>query len=268
MEEEGNVVDTTALSKALLAAEAARVPLDPLTASAPGLTVEQAYQVQLASVKTRIAKGRRIVGKKIGLTSKAMQDLLGVREPDYGHLLDDMLLMEGEPCPRSALLLPKVEGEVAFVLKGRLRGPGVHLADVLRATEGVMASLEIVDSRVRDWKITLADTVADNASSGMYALGNRPVPLSDVDLRLCGMVMERRGEQVSTGNGAACLGHPLNAALWLADTLVRVGRPLRAGDTVLTGALGPVVPAAPGDVFEARIDGLGDVRVAFGKEES
>nr|WP_275407027.1 fumarylacetoacetate hydrolase family protein [Actinomadura bangladeshensis] len=182
-------------------------------------------------------------------------------------LFADMAVPDGEEIPAGAVLQPRAEAEVALVLEHDLTHERHTVADVIRATAFALPAIEVVGSRVRDWDITLADTVADNASSGMYALGNRPVLLKDVDLRLCGMVMERRGEQVSTGNGAACLGHPLNAALWLADTLVRVGRPLRAGDTVLTGALGPVVPAAPGEVFEARIDGLGDVRVAFGKEE-
>ncbi|RKS67791.1 2-keto-4-pentenoate hydratase [Actinomadura pelletieri DSM 43383] len=230
-------------------------------------TVDDAYAVQDALTETWLAAGRRLAGRKIGLTSRAVQEQLGVDSPDFGMLFADMAVPDGAEIPVGAVLQPRAEAEVALVLDRDLTHERHTAADVIRATAFALPAIEVVGSRVRDWDITLVDTVADNASSGMYVLGNRPVPLKDVDLRLCGMVMERRGEQVSTGNGAACLGHPLNAALWLADTLVRVGRPLRAGDTVLTGALGPVVPAAPGDVFEARVDGLGDVRVAFGKEE-
>ena len=231
-------------------------------------TAAEAYAVQALGTERAVLDGRRLVGRKIGLTSVAVQRQLGVDSPDFGALFADMCLPDGAEVPAGAVLQPKTEAEVALVLDRDLDRERHTVADLIRATAFALPAIEVVGSRVRDWDITLADTVADNASSGMYALGNRPVPLSDVDLRLCGMVMERRGEQVSTGNGAACLGHPLNAALWLADTLVRVGRPLRAGDTVLTGALGPVVPAAPGDVFEARIDGLGDVRVAFGRAEA
>ncbi|WP_325050863.1 2-keto-4-pentenoate hydratase [Actinomadura spongiicola] len=230
-------------------------------------TVDDAYAVQDALTGTWLAAGRRLAGRKIGLTSRAVQEQLGVDSPDFGMLFADMAVPDGAEIPAGAVLQPRAEAEVALVLDRDLTHERHTAADVIRATAFALPAIEVVGSRVQDWDITLVDTVADNASSGMYVLGNRPVPLKDVDLRLCGMVMERRGEQVSTGNGAACLGHPLNAALWLADTLVRVGRPLRAGDTVLTGALGPVVPAAPGDVFEARVDGLGDVRVAFGKEE-
>lgn len=255
--------DPTALSEALLAAEAARASIEPLTATLPALTVEQAYQVQLASVRARVAKGRRVIGKKIGLTSKAMQDLLGVREPDYGHLLDDMLLMEGEPCPRAALLLPKVEGEVAFVLKSRLRGPGVHVADVLRATEGVMASLEIVDSRIRDWKIKLADTVADNASSARFVLGSRLLPVEDLDLRRIGMYLEKNGQVVNSGAGVAVWGHPAAAVAWLANKLAAFDVALEAGEVVLSGAVTAAVDVAAGDVVEAHFDRLGSVAVRF-----
>ncbi|QFG27628.1 2-keto-4-pentenoate hydratase [Actinomadura sp. WMMB 499] len=228
-------------------------------------TPEHAYAVQERLTERRLAEGHRLVGRKIGLTSRAVQEQFGVGTPDFGMLFADMAVPDGEEIPAGAVLQPRAEAEVALVLEDDLAHERHTVADVIRATAFALPAIEVVGSRVRDWDITLPDTIADNASSGMYVLGNRPVKLADVDLRLCGMVLERRGEQLSTGTGAACLGHPLNAALWLADTMVRVGRPLRAGDTVLTGALGPVVPAAPGDVFEARVDGLGDVRVAFGR---
>lgn len=257
------MVDIATLSERLLAAEASCTPLDPLTVSTPGFDVERAYQVQLASVRTRVGKGRRVIGKKIGLTSKAMQDLLGVREPDYGHLLDDMLLLEGEPCPRSALLLPKVEGEVAFVLKSRLRGPGVNVPDVLRATEGVMASLEIVDSRIRDWKIKLADTVADNASSARFVLGSRMLPVHELDLRRVGMFLEKNGQVVNSGAGVAVWGHPAAAVAWLANRLAGFDVALEPGEVVLSGAVTAAVDVAAGDVVEAHFDRLGSVSVRF-----
>lgn len=253
-----------AAAERLLGAHASGTPCAPVRDLITA--VDDAYAVQERLTERWLGEGRRLAGRKIGLTSRAVQEQLGVDSPDFGMLFADMAVPDGEEIPAGAVLQPRAEAEVALVLEHDLRHERHTAADVIRATAFALPAVEVVGSRVRDWDITLADTVADNASSGLYVLGNRPVPLKDVDLRLCGMVLERRGEQVSTGTGAACLGHPLNAALWLADTLVRVGRPLRAGDTVLTGALGPVVPAAPGDVFEARVDGLGDVRVAFGKE--
>ncbi|WP_279433636.1 fumarylacetoacetate hydrolase family protein [Actinomadura sp. KC345] len=256
-------IDTAA--ERLLGAYASGAPCEPVRDLIGA--ADDAYAVQDRLTERWLRDGRRLAGRKIGLTSRAVQAQIGVDSPDFGMLFADMAVPDGEEIPAGAVLQPRAEAEVALVLEHDLTHERHTAADVIRATAFALPAIEVVGSRVRDWDITLADTVADNASSGMYALGNRPVLLRDVDLRLCGMVMERRGEQASTGNGAACLGHPLNAALWLADTLARVGRPLRAGDTVLTGALGPVVPAAPGDVFEARIDGLGDVRVAFGKEE-
>ncbi|WP_279486649.1 fumarylacetoacetate hydrolase family protein [Actinomadura sp. 6K520] len=255
-----------AAAERLLGAYATGTPCEPVRDLIG--TAGDAYAVQERLTERWLTEGRRLAGRKIGLTSRAVQAQIGVDSPDFGMLFADMAVPDGDEIPAGAVLQPRAEAEVALVLEHDLTHERHTVADVIRATAFALPAIEVVGSRVRDWDITLADTVADNASSGMYALGSRPVPLADVDLRLCGMVLERRGEQVSTGNGAACLGHPLNAALWLADTLVRVGRPLRAGDTVLTGALGPVVPAAPGDVFEARVDGLGDVRVAFGKEES
>ncbi|MDL4777323.1 MULTISPECIES: 2-keto-4-pentenoate hydratase [Thermomonosporaceae] len=249
----------------ILGAYASGVPCPPVRDLIG--TADAAYAVQERLTGHWLGEGRRLTGRKIGLTSRAVQAQLGVGSPDFGMLFADMAVPDGAEIPAGAVLQPRAEAEVALVLDRDLTHERHTAADLIRATAFALPAVEVVGSRVRDWDITLADTVADNASSGMYVLGNRPTALGDVDLRGCGMVLERRGEQVSTGTGAACLGHPLNAALWLADTLVRVGRPLRAGDTVLTGALGPVVPVVPGDVLEARIGGLGDVRVAFAKEE-
>ncbi|MFC6883145.1 MULTISPECIES: 2-keto-4-pentenoate hydratase [Actinomadura] len=254
-----------AAAERILGAYASGVPCAPVRDLIT--TADEAYAVQERLTERWLADGRRLAGRKIGLTSKAVQSQLGVDSPDFGMLFADMAVPDGAEIPAGAVMQAKAEAEVALVLEHDLVHERHTVADLIRATAFALPAIEVVGSRIRDWDITLADTVADNASCGMYVLGNRPVALADVDLRLCGMVVERRGEQVSTGTGAACLGHPLNAALWLADTLARLGRPLRAGDTVLTGALGPMVAAVPGDVLEARVDGLGDVRVAFAAEE-
>ena len=197
------------------------------------------------------------------MTSIAMQKLIGVDEPDYGHLFDSMLVREGEPIECSRLLLPKVEGEVAFVLNRRLKGPGVTIADVLRATEGVMASIEIVDSRVRDWKIKLPDTIADNASSARFVVGSRLVDPAGIDLRLVGMVMEKNGEVVSTGAGAAVLGHPAASVAWLANKIGEFGIALEEGEIILSGALTAAVDARAKDSFLMSFGGLGTVGVRF-----
>ncbi|MFE3651309.1 2-keto-4-pentenoate hydratase [Streptomyces sp. NPDC059152] len=259
-------VGVSAAARQLLAAHATRTPCDPVRDLIDG--VDEAYAVQEILARSWLAAGRRPVGRKIGLTSRSVQRQLGVESPDFGVLFSDMAVPDGAEVPAGAVLQPRAEAEVALVLERDLTHERHTVADVLRATAFALPAIEVVGSRIRDWDITLTDTIADNASCGMYVLGNRPSRLADLDLRLCGMVLERRGEQVSTGAGAACLGHPLNAAIWLADTLVRCGRPLRAGDTVLTGALGPMVRTAPGDVLEARIEGLGDVRVAFARDDA
>lgn len=223
-----------------------------------------AYAVQEFNTARWLSTGRRLVGRKIGLTSPAVQRQLGVDQPDYGMLFADMCVDEGAEIAPGRLLQPKVEAEIAFVLGRDLPYPDSTVGEVLRAIDFAVAAIEVVDSRIADWKIGFLDTVADNASSGLYVLGSRPVRLADVDLVQCGMVMERAGEVVSTGAGRACLGNPLSAAAWLARTMAAMGRPLAAGDTILSGALGPMVAAAPGDVVEARISGLGSVTAAFG----
>ncbi len=241
------------------------VPCAPVRDLLPAGDLDAAYAVQSLLTGRRLAEGRRITGWKVGLTSPAVQRQLGVDTPDFGALFDDTAVPDGAELPWGAVLQPKAEAEVALVLEHDLPHERHTVADVIRATAFALPAVEVVGSRIRDWDITAVDTVADNASSGAYVLGTRPVPLRDLDLRTAGMVLERRGEPVSTGAGVACLGHPLHAAVWLADTLVRLGTPLRAGDTVLTGALGPMAAVAPGDVLEARIDGLGSVRAAFGR---
>jgi len=221
------------------------------------------YRVQDLNTNRRLAEGARLVGRKIGLTSVAVQKQLGVDQPDYGMLFADMARADGETVSMTRLIQPKVEGEIAFVLGRDLDFATPTIADLLRAVDFAVVAIEIVDSRVQNWDIRLVDTIADNASAAMYVLGTQPKLLRDIDLVHCGMLMERGGEQVSIGSGEACMGNPLTAALWLAATMARVGRPLKAGDTILSGALGPMVPAKSGDAFEVRVSGLGSVRVSF-----
>jgi 2-keto-4-pentenoate hydratase len=229
----------------------------------PAGDVEAAYEVQRAQLAEWVAAGRRIVGAKIGLTNRAVQRQLGVDQPDCGVLLADLAVPDGAEVPLAGLLQPKVEAEIAFVLGADLPDPRVTTVDIILATDHLLPAIEIADSRIAGWDISIVDTVADNASGGRYVLGTRPVRLADVDLRLCGMVLERAGEPVSVGAGAACLGNPLHAVVWLAAHMAKAGTPLRAGDLVLSGALGPMVPATPGAAYEARIGGLGSVRVGF-----
>ena len=195
----------------------------PLTSRGFEISIEEAYHIQQQMLSRRIAAGEKVIGKKIGVTSHAVMNMLGVHQPDFGYLLDGMVYNEGESIEMSTLIQPKAEGEIAFLLKSDLQGPGVTAADVLAATEGVMACFEIVDSRITDWKIKIQDTVADNASCGVFVLGDQLVDISNVDLALCGMVLEKNGEIVVTGAGAATMGHPVNAMVWLANTLGALG---------------------------------------------
>ncbi len=225
--------------------------------------VAAAYAVQDMNTTRWLADGRRLVGRKIGLTSKAVQKQLGVDQPDYGMLFADMAFCDGQDIPLTDVLQPKAEAEVALVLDRDLKCERHSIADIISAVAYVLPAIEVVGSRIADWNIRSVDTIADNASSGVFVLGATPYSLRGLDLSLAGMVMERRGEQVSLGCGRACLGHPLNAARWLADVMAEVGRPLLAGDIVLTGALGPMTQITPGDVIDLRINGLGGLRAAF-----
>ena len=237
--------------------------ITPLTSRHTDLTIEHAYAIQQRLIARRITAGERVVGKKIGVTSQAVMNMLGVFQPDFGILLDGMVYNEGQPIEAKTLIQPKAEGEIAFVLKHDLMGPGVSAADVIAATEGVMACFEIVDSRIENWKIKIQDTVADNASCGVFVLGDRLVDPRDVDLGTCGMVLEKNGEIVATGAGAAALGHPANAVAWLANTLGRLGMGLKAGEVVLSGSLGIMVPVQAGDSLRVSIGGIGGCSVRF-----
>lgn len=246
-------------------AQACRQTIAPVRGEIALDDMETAYAVQQANVDARVAAGERIVGRKIGLTSLAVQKQLGVDQPDFGALFASMAYGDHQPMPLSGLIQPKVEAEIALVLEHDLTHEKHTFADLLRATAYAIAAIEVVDSRIRDWDIRFVDTVADNASSALFVLGSRPVPLSGVDLAACAMTLSRDGEALSRGNGSACLGNPLNAAVWLADRLVQLGTPLRAGDVVLTGALGPMVAVTQPGTFTAHIEGLGSVRATFTK---
>ncbi|HMU17249.1 MAG TPA: 2-oxopent-4-enoate hydratase [Thauera aminoaromatica] len=252
-----------ALGDSLYDALVARTPIAPLSAAHPDMTIEDAYHVQQRMIARRLEQGDRVIGKKIGVTSKAVMNMLGVHQPDFGYLLDSMVFNEGESVDMDTLIQPKAEGEIAFLLKKDLQGPGVTAADVLAATEGVMACFEIVDSRIQDWKIKIQDTVADNASCGVFVLGDQLVDIADLDLALAGMVLEKNGEIVVTGAGAATMAHPVNAMVWLANMLGSLGIALKAGDIVLSGAMGAMVPVARGDNLRMTIGGIGGCSVRF-----
>jgi len=225
--------------------------------------LDAAYEIQQTNTDIWIEEGRRPVGRKIGLTAKSVQKQLGVDQPDYGILYADMEVVDGDEIDAARLMQAKVEGEIALVLDNDLVNEQLTLVDLMDSVAYALPAIEIGGSRIAKWDITILDTIADNASSGLYVLGTRPVGLHELDLRMCGMVMENKGDQVSIGAGVACLGNPLNAALWLARKMVAVGMPLMAGDTIMTGALGPMAPVTPGDVVEVRIGGLGSVRAVF-----
>jgi len=251
----------------LAEAERTCVPIAPLTERNPDLSVADAYAVQLRNIDRRIADGRRLLGRKVGLTSLAMQRQLGVDEPDFGVLLDDMVVEEGDAIAPGTLIAPRVEAEIAFVMDRDLEGPGVDSAVALRAVAGALPALEIIDSRVADWKIKLPDTIADNASSGRYVLGARLTPVDRVDLRLCGAVVTSNGMLADTGAGAAVLGNPIRCVAWLANKLGEFGAGLRAGDVVLAGAIHAALAVEPGDVIRAEFAHLGSVTTRFGHEE-
>jgi 2-keto-4-pentenoate hydratase len=245
---------------------AARVfgrPCPPVRTLLPAGDIGAAYAVQAAWVASQVAAGDRVVGRKIGLTNPAVQAQLGVGQPDFGALLATMDCPPGRPIDAGRLLQPRIEAEVAFVLARDLDAPDIGPDDVLAATESVAAALEIVDSRVDGWDISIVDTVADNASSGLFTLGPGRRPPGGLDLAACPMSLRRGDDEVSAGSGAACLGHPAVAVAWLAVTARSYGQPLRAGEIVLSGALGPMAPVRAGDRFTAEIGGLGQVTAVF-----
>lgn len=241
-----------------------RETIDPVTEQAPEIEIDDAYQISLRMLKRRTDAGEQIVGKKIGVTSKAVMDMLNVHQPDFGFLTDRMMYSTGADIPAStAMIQPRAEGEIAFILKDGLAGPGVNNADVIAATDFVMPCFEIVDSRIRDWKIKIQDTIADNASCGVVVLGDTAVKPTAVDLSTCGLVMELNGEIISTGAGAAALGSPVNSVTWLANTLGSFGIGLEAGEVILSGSLVPLQPVKAGDNMNMAIGGIGECSLRF-----
>jgi 2-keto-4-pentenoate hydratase len=252
-------------AEALRQAQATGKAIAPLTAGPTAPTLADAYEIQMVNVRKRLATGAHVVGKKVGLTSKAMQQFLGVSEPDFGHLFDDMLFDQEVALPISSFLQPKIEAEIAFIMGETLTGPGVTAADVLRTAAAVVPSFEVVDSRIADWKIKIEDTIADNGSSGALVLGSKLMPVDAVDLKYVGMVLEKNGHILETAAGAAVLGHPALAVAWLANKLGSMGISLGKGEIVLAGSLTKAFEVAPGDVFNATFGGLGSVKAVFSK---
>lgn len=251
------------LAERLRLAERSVTAIAPLSSAFEPNDIASAYAVQAINVKHGVDHGRRLVGRKVGLTSKAIQQQFGVDQPDYGALFTDMEVEHDGQLSRAALIQPRIETEVALVLGRDIEHPDVGMAELMRSVAFVLPAMEIVDSRIADWKINILDTIADNGSSARYVLGLTPRLLTDLDLETCGMQMTCNGTTVSLGAGAACLGHPLKAALWLARTMAANSTPLRAGDLVLSGALGVAAPARAGETYEGRISGLGSVKVHF-----
>ncbi|AOV06205.1 2-keto-4-pentenoate hydratase [Sporosarcina ureilytica] len=247
----------------LLKAEKSKQAISPLTGDYATLTVDEAYAIQLEQIREKVEKGSVIVGKKIGLTSKVMQNMFQVNEPDYGHLLDDMILLDGETVSLEDFIQPKLEFEIAFVLKKDLKGPGVTVIDVLEATDYIAPAFEIIDSRIRDWEIKFEDTVADNGSSARAILGGKPTNIEDVDLAHIGMVVYRNGKFLDSAAGAAVLGNPARAVAWLANALGNYDISLYAGEMVLSGALSAAVPIEKGDTFTAEFAHIGSVSATF-----
>lgn len=248
---------------ALYEAWRARRTIAPLLEQEPEITLADAYRIQLRYIERRVAAGETIVGKKIGVTSKPVQDFLGVFQPDFGQLTSGMVYQEGDTIDLGSLIQPKAEAELAFVLKEDLQGPGITAMDVIRATDYVTPCFEIVDSRITDWKIKIQDTVADNASCGVYVLGKAKGDPRKLDITLAGMVLEKNGEIFSTGVGAAVQGSPANAVAWLANTLGELGIPFKAGEVILSGSQSALVPVVDGDELVCTVGGLGSCRVKF-----
>lgn len=251
------------LADRLWRAEADRVPVAPVTESVPELSVEDAYAVQTHNVRRRVAAGATVCGRKVGLTSRASQELVGAAGPTFGALLDDMFADEDDEVALDALVQPRVEAEIAFVMASDLAGPGVTTTHALTAIGAALPAIEVLDSRIVDWRVSLPDTVADNAAAARAVLGGRITPIAGLDLRLLGMLFHRNGSPIDSGAGAAVLGNPARSVAWLANELGSLGAGLRRGDVVLSGSLHRMVPVRPGDVFQARFAHLGSVGVQF-----
>ena len=258
-----SVLKRDELAADLAEAERSRVPIAPLTDRNPTIDVVDAYEIQLINIRQRVAEGARVVGHKVGLSSKAMQQMMGVDEPDYGHLLDEMQAFEDTPVKAGSYLYPRVEVEVGFVLAEDLPGAECTEDDVLAATAAFAPSIELIDTRITDWKIKLCDTIADNASSAGFVLGAGRVAPETVDIQSIDAVLTRNGEVVASGRSDAVLGNPVTAVAWLARKVESFGVRLRKGDIVLPGSCTRAIDARSGDHFVAEFDGLGSVRLTF-----
>lgn len=251
------------LASTFVAAEQERAPLEPIAALHPDLTAEDAYRVQAAVVATKVRSGDRVVGRKVGATSQVVQQLLGIDEPIYGTLLESLRVESGGEIPLSHLIHPRVECEIAFLLGEDLTGPGATVADVLAATEGVAASLEINDPRTQGWRIGMLEAIADNGLAARFLLGERWLSVEDLDLPNVAVVLKKNAEEVAEATGAAVLGHPARAVAWLADKLAEHHQGLEAGQVVLPGSLTPIYPVEAGDNIEAEFEALQSVSVRF-----
>jgi 2-keto-4-pentenoate hydratase len=251
------------VAQALVEAERYRRPIPPLRETYPAIDVVDAYEIQLLNIRTRLATGATVHGHKVGLSSKAMQEMMGVDEPDYGHLLSDMEVSEAKPVSARRYCYPRVEVEVGFILGEPLPGEGCTEDDVIRATEAVAPAIELIDSRIEDWDIRISDTIADNASSAGYVLGTDRVKPTDIDLLTIDARLLRNGEQVAEGRSDAVLGNPVTAVAWLARKVASFGVTLEAGHVILPGSVHRAIDVRPGDDFEAVMDGLGTVRLSF-----
>lgn len=257
------MADRSRWTEALYRALRDRSTIPPLMAADPALTIDDAYAISLGVLERRRADGERVVGKKIGVTSKAVQDMLGVHQPDFGFLTDRMWIEGDIDIAKEGLIQPRAEAEIAFILKSGLNGPGITDADVLAATESIAPCFEIVDSRIQDWKIGIVDTVADNASCGVFVLGEARVDPRGLDLPGLHVTVTKNGAPLSEGYGLAVQGSPLTAVAWLANTLGAYGVTLDAGDVILSGSLVPLAPAVAGDIFEMELHGIGRATARF-----
>lgn len=255
------------IAKSLLEAYQTKKPIAPLTVTKPDITVDEAYQIQLLQIEKKLSEGDEIVGKKIGLTSKAMQNLFNVTEPDYGHILASMVLEDGAEISIDRMIQPKIEFEIAFVLKEDIQGPNVTEEQIIAATDYIVPAFEIIDSRIEDWKIRFEDTVADNGSSAYAILGGKPTRLADVNLATLGMNISRNGHFVDHATGAAVMGNPVRAVAWLANALGKYDIELKKGEFILSGALTAALPVESGDTFIADFAHLGTIQVTFKEEQ-
>ena len=253
----------TLLARRLWDAEADVTPIAPLTDEFPELTPDDAFEIQLVNIRRRLDAGAVVTGHKVGLASKAMQEMMGVDEPDYGHLLDTMEYHEDTPVEASRFCFPRVEVEVGFILGADIPPEGCSQEEAAEAIEWVVPSIELIDSRIKNWKITLPDTIADNASSCGYVVGEGRVRLADIDVAAIEATLYKNGEFLASGRSDAVLGNPLNSVGWLASTVAKFGVRLRKGDVILPGTAIRAMDAAAGDTFRAEFAGLGDVTMQF-----